>query len=302
MSASAQEIVLRGKGVHTGLSSEIRIQKRIQERGDSGSLRFFWPGWDGPLLPEDLSALQRRAKRATLLEGEEGQIFRTPEHLLAAALFFTDAPLDVHCDAGEPPGLDGSAQPFYKALIQIAPEFASPPHWKEYGSELQWEYDGLEGQIKASPAAAFSVDYVWDKPPLNQRFRVSDAVAAAHEILPARTFILYGEWRTAMEFADLLTGVDMDSGLLFAESKGEFDAAHREYPEFEGRNFPLLHPESLRLEEEPVRHKILDLLGDLALMGLALPRLRLEIRNGGHALNHLLLEQLLHERCEPTRC
>ena len=52
------------------------------------------------------------------------------------------------------------------------------------------------------------------------------------------------------------------------------------------------------MEQEPVRHKILDLLGDLALIGLALPRLRLEIRNGGHALNHLLLEQLLHERIE----
>ena len=56
----------------------------------------------------------------------------------------------------------------------------------------------------------------------------------------------------------------------------------------------LLHPESERMENEAVRHKILDLLGDLALLGFKLPRLRLCIRNGGHALNHLLLERLQH--------
>jgi UDP-3-O-acyl-N-acetylglucosamine deacetylase len=49
------------------------------------------------------------------------------------------------------------------------------------------------------------------------------------------------------------------------------------------------------VEQEAVKHKILDLLGDLALLGLKLPRLRLLVRNGGHALNHLLLERLQHE-------
>ncbi len=117
-------------------------------------------------------------------------------------------------------------------------------------------------------------------------------------ILPARTFILYKEWLAAQAVADLLAGADGDSGLLLAESREEFEVACRNRPEFEGRSFPLLHPKAFRMEQEPVRHKILDLMGDLALLGLALPRLRLDIRNGGHALNHLLLEQLLHERLE----
>ena len=49
------------------------------------------------------------------------------------------------------------------------------------------------------------------------------------------------------------------------------------------------------MQDELARHKVLDLLGDLALNGLALPKLRLTIRNGGHALNHLLLDRLQGE-------
>ena len=84
--------------------------------------------------------------------------------------------------------------------------------------------------------------------------------------------------------------------MLFARSQKEFDSAKVQNSGFKGKTFPLLHPESERVDQEPVKHKILDLLGDLALLDLALPRLRINIRNGGHALNHLLLEQLQNER------
>ena len=288
------EIVLQGKGVHTGLPCGIRFQRR----NDDGGIRFFWPGWANPLAPEDLGSLQLLVRRSTILEGPEGQKIRTPEHLLAACLFFADVPLDIFCDSSEPPGLDGSSLPFYNALSRIFPEAAKAPQWSEYSSNLDWTYEGPEGSLRASPANSFSVDYTWDKPPLQERVAVETPSDTVNEILPARTFILHREWLAAKGAADLLVGANEDSGLLLAESREEFEAACRNHPEFEGRNFPLLHPQIFRMEQEPVRHKILDLLGDLALLGLVLPRLRLEISNGGHALNHLLLEQLLHERLE----
>jgi UDP-3-O-acyl-N-acetylglucosamine deacetylase len=278
------EITLRGKGLHTGLSSTVEIRRR----GDSDGIRFYWPGWEKPLVPADLISLHRQARRATILKGWEGQEFRTPEHLLAAALFFADKPLDVICSAQEPPGLDGSAEPFYMALS----EAANPSGWREYASELRWDYEGPEGKLSASPSDHFSVEYEWEV----WRTELPDAETAVEGILPARTFILYREWLTMKDAGDLLAGTDAGSGLLLAESPDGFEAALQAHPEFQGRAFPLLHPGSFRMDLEPVRHKILDLLGDLALMGLALPKLRLEIRNGGHALNHRLLEQLQHER------
>ena len=285
-------MVLRGKGIHSGLSSAVQVRRR----DDSLGMRFFWPGWTVPLLPKDLGLLHRHARHSTILEGMGGEKIRTPEHLLAAALFFADAPLDVSCDVSEPPGLDGSALPFYNLLEHAAPEAVKPPHWREYPSDLKWEYIGPEGSLRATPSETFSVEYEWDKPSQKQSFILRDAATAVREILPARTFIHYREWLMARDAADLLAGADSESGLLLAESREEFDAARRIHPQFQGSEFPLLHPGAFRGEQEPVRHKILDLLGDLALSGLALPKLWLEVRNGGHALNHLLLDELLQEQ------
>jgi hypothetical protein len=108
-----------------------------------------------------------------------------------------------------------------------------------------------------------------------------------------------------------MAGADADSGLLLAESEVEhrgllaartIDPARSPHPareesrgraELRGGPFPLLNRPDWRLEDEPVKHKVLDLLGDLALAGLALPRAEIEIRNGGHGVNHQLLARLL---------
>ncbi|HAO98547.1 MAG TPA: hypothetical protein DCQ83_00725 [Fibrobacteres bacterium] len=287
MTTSTHEaVVLRGRGVHTGISSSVEVRRR----DDEGGLRFFWPGSMESILPVDLISFRREARRSTVLKSASGQSIRTPEHLLAAALFFAEQPLDVVCDAAELPGLDGSAAPFYEAFSGIA----EPATWREYDSELRWEYEGPEGSIRTIPFDSFSLEYEWRA----ERFSLFVSDIAIQEILPARTFIHYRKWIAVKRDADLLAGVDAGSGLLLADSPEEFASAREKHPEFEGQSFPLLHPARFRMKQEVVKHKILDLLGDLALLDLSLPKLRLEIRDGGHALNHLLLEQLQHERRE----
>jgi UDP-3-O-acyl-N-acetylglucosamine deacetylase len=292
--ASTIELELRGRGLHTGTDSAIRFHPRSP---DGKGLRFFWP--DGPLTPEALGHWDRRVKRSTELRWQNSSI-RTPEHLLAAALFFADCALDIHCDAEEPPGLDGSAKPFFELLSQAAPEAVFAPGWRTFPSQLSWSYEGPEGSLQAEPAADFSVEYELDRFPLREHFGLSDPMTATQEILPARTFIFYREWCSAVQAPGLLQGVGSESGLLITESQAEYEEAKTAFPELRGLGFPLLHPQRFRMDQEPVKHKILDLLGDLALLGLALPRLRLRIRNGGHALNHLLLERLQHERKQNT--
>jgi UDP-3-O-[3-hydroxymyristoyl] N-acetylglucosamine deacetylase len=276
--------------LHTGSTSRLHIHPRDP---DGQGLRFFWPA--GPLTPEALSGWTRRAKRSTYLQAGNESI-RTPEHLLAAALFFAGSPLDVCCDAEEPPGMDGSALPFFQLFSQADPEAVSAPGWRTFASQLHWNHAGPEGTLQAEPAADFSVEYELDRMSLRQHYTLRDPAAALREILPARTFIFYRDWRAASQTLGLLQGADAESGLLMAASPEEYGEAKAAFPELRGLGFPLLHPEGFRMDQEPVKHKILDLLGDLALLGLALPRLRLRIRNGGHALNHLLLEQLQHER------
>jgi UDP-3-O-acyl-N-acetylglucosamine deacetylase len=282
--------------VHSGAASLLTVTRRAQDASDNRGLRFFWPGFDGPVDGTTLAGLRRSARRATVLENDTGGTMRTPEHLLAAALFFAEAPLDVHLDAVEPPGLDGSSLPFYQLLFSAAPKGA----WRarEYDSKLKWEHDGPEGSLRARPHDHFSVEYLWEDGAIRQAFELDHVSEAPERVLPARTFILYRDWKKFSREPDLLAGAGADSGLLIASTPEEFAEALKNLPESRGTAFPLVHPEAFRLENEPARHKVLDLLGDLALNGLALPRLRLTVRNGGHALNHLLLNQLQQERLQ----
>ncbi len=291
---------LSGLSLHSGSPSTVRAVLRDD---DGLGIRFHVPGFPEPLDARNLGSMLRSARRATILtHPETGAVWRTPEHLLAASLFFAAAPLDVHCDTDEPPGLDGSARAWFTALAMAAP--ASAPH-AEYAAG-GWMHDGPEGFLRALPAEKFSVESVIERGAFRDSFRLETFGAAPAEVLPARTFIFLRDWASLKRHASaatdgsaLLGGTGEESGLLLAESPHEFAQARKEYPTLSGNAFPLLHPAAMRFPHEPARHKILDLLGDLALNGLALPKLRLEIRNGGHALNHLLLERLHHERSHP---
>jgi UDP-3-O-[3-hydroxymyristoyl] N-acetylglucosamine deacetylase len=296
-------ILLAGPGLHDGLPARLRLGLRAESGGSPGagpSLRF--PGL-GPLPPAALGRLSRQARRSTRLGDGEAAI-GTPEHLLAALLFFPDLPVEVECDAAELPGLDGSALPFREALARLAsgqafpppstPPSSSPflPAWREYPSDLDFTYHWGYGHMRVRPAAGFSVLWRLDRPPLQQAFRLADACTAFREILPARTFAFHGEWLQALQ-AGLMAGATQDSGLLLAASEGEHRELLARHPDWRGGPYPLLNQPAWRMPDEPVKHKILDLLGDLALLGLALPRLEIEILNGGHAANHHLMGRLL---------
>jgi UDP-3-O-[3-hydroxymyristoyl] N-acetylglucosamine deacetylase / 3-hydroxyacyl-[acyl-carrier-protein] dehydratase len=278
--------VLSGRALHSGVPSTVRIVRRAD---DGLGIRFMFPGFTAPLTARDLSALTRSVRRATVLSHGSGAVIRTPEHLLAAALFFAEEPLDIICDADEPPGLDGSARPWFTGLAAVAQKVSPTP---EYDTELTWHHTGREGELRAEPAPCFSVVYTLERGSFRETFHLESSALAPAEILPARTFIFWKDWRALSGEKSLLTGAGMDSGLLLAESPEEYESARVLHPECAGATFPLLHPHSYRFEAEAARHKVLDLLGDLALNGLALPKLRLTITNGGHALNHLLLDAL----------
>jgi UDP-3-O-[3-hydroxymyristoyl] N-acetylglucosamine deacetylase len=212
----------------------------------------------------------------------------TPEHLLAALLFFAEAPLDISADAAELPGLDGSALPWREALARLAPPAAA---WREYPCDLAWEHRWRDGHIAVRPSDRFRARYILDRGPLRQVVEAEDAPTAYRDILPARTFAFHADWKAATE-RGLMAGADAGSGLLLAGSEAEWRELRRAHPEWPAGPYPLLNQAAWRMPDEPARHKLVDLLGDLALNGLALPRLAIEVRNGGHHAHHLLLSRL----------
>jgi UDP-3-O-acyl-N-acetylglucosamine deacetylase len=291
--ADLASVVLIGKGLHTGQSSQLSF--RLADKQDNHGVAFSEPSFFSPAFPQsltmqDISVLPRSNARSTVL-GNGSMAIRTPEHLWAALLFFHDLPVKINCDTSEIPGLDGSALPFRQALSSLSPTHALRPAWREYSTDLQWEYDWGYGHMRVRPATSFCVRYILERGPVVQSFVLRDPSVAWAEILPARTFVFYREWEIG-KAQGLMAGAGLDSGLLLAESQEEHAQFLSMHSDWSGGPFPLLNQPQWRMDNELVKHKILDLLGDLALAGLALPKLDIEIRNGGHSINHLLLEKL----------
>src|SRR5690606_2986085 len=295
---------LSGLGLHGGAQSRLTFSLRAEsaEPGEGGKgaevaekgprLRFAGSGF---IYPRQLAGFARRADRSTRLDAG-GYSVRTPEHLLAALLFFSDLPVDVDCNAEEPPILDGSALPFREALSRLAPPpHAGCPAWREYPCALEWEHAWDRGYIRVRPSDHFRVRFELDVPPFRQSFVLEDAAAAWQEILPARTFALHREWREAAA-RGIMAGAGPDAGLILADSPEEHAELMRLHPEWPGGPYPLLNRPGWRVDSELAKHKILDVLGDLALGNLALPALDVDILNGGHWINHLLLDRLAGAR------
>lgn len=294
---------LEGRGIHTGLPGRVEFLRRDPAEGNAGSpprgIRFILDGGgeggdsaERVLAPADLARLPRAARRATVL-GEGAGALHTPEHLLAAMLFFADSDLDVRIAGPEVPNLDGSASPFRDALAELFPERAAAPRWREKPCGLAWEHAWTGGHIRIEPAERFSLAFELERPGLSQRTLVSTPTEAWRDVLPARTWIHLRDWEKGVA-AGLLRGAEAESGLLLAGTWEEHRGAKALHADWPAGPYPLINRSAWRMEAEPVRHKVLDLLGDLALLDLSLPRAEIEVRNGGHHANHLLLERLRH--------
>jgi len=212
--------------------------------------------------------------RCTTL-GPPGAEVATAEHLLSAlaGLGVTDALVEVR--GPELPILDGSAAPFVRAILDAGLRDADPPP-APITLRAPVVVEDRGATITAEPADAFSASYALDYGPgapiPPQRAAWSGNPAAyAEQIAPARTFCLRAEaeaMRAAGLFAHLTT-----RDMLVLDASGPIDNA-------------------LRFPDEPARHKLLDLIGDLALLGRPLLA-RVHAGRSGHALTHRLTAAIL---------
>lgn len=196
----------------------------------------------------------------------------TVEHLLFALSISFNTAL-VELDAPEIPIVDGSALPFIDAFADSRDADARrffhvplPIRITEGKSTAQL-VPCIDGE---SPCYTVQLDY---PPPICQMsFQIfPESVDFENEIAPARTFAL-AEDVCRLQAQGLARGGTLNNALVF-DDHGP------------------LNPEGLRFSDEPARHKMLDLIGDLSLLG-ALPLAHIHILRPGHALNHRIVQAL----------
>lgn len=241
---------LAGRGLHTGVPVNLTIHP-----GQDG-LAFRLGGTRVAARPENVTDTTRSTKL-----GEVGTI----EHLMSAfaGLEITDA--EVELDAPELPGLDGSAEPYVRAMLaagfETLEERATPDLFRRVFIQ---EDDGTKlaiGKGTGHWRYAYITSPRW---PGEQAFEDLDVVAVYPEqIAPARTFALAEEIPMIIQMG-LGQGLDESSALILG---------------IEGyKNEP-------RFPDEPSRHKLLDLIGDLYLAGVPIRALNVVAERSGHRAN-----------------
>ncbi len=254
-----------GRGLHGGRRSRIEVRPRPPGSG----LSVIFDGRDRPVASLEMSGSGRTT---VLRDPVSARELAGVEHLLAAlaGLDVWDAALAAEAD--EVPVLDGSALPFARAL-GAALEHGPPADALVLSGPVRVESRGAWIVAEPSDRLALDVAVEFPHPRVGaQRFVWSEADGTVlRDLCPARTFGFLDELPELRQ-RGLAAGGGLDCALVF-DSAG------------------VLNPEGPRFEDEPVRHKTLDLLGDLALVGRPL-RARVRAHRPSHALNHALVRSL----------
>ena len=224
-------------------------------------------------LRADVGSVERVAYATTLMS--RGVWISTVEHLLSAlyALGIDNAYIEL--DNFEVPILDGSALPYTEAIQQAGiVQLAAPRNYIRIDKPFMLEENGKT--IAIHPSDTLSLEYeIGFKHPLIGYQKLEVEITPENYcslIAPARTFGFYHEVE-ALQAAGLVRGGSLENAIVLTENG-------------------MLNETSLRYPDEFVRHKILDLLGDFALIGQPVLG-RLTANRAGHALHTRFVAQLL---------
>ena len=264
----AQETSLEGTGLHSGKKAHLRFLPSESNKGIIFKRVDVSPAKSIPINDFEFTEHKRRTAIA-----KNGVEVHTVEHLMAALWALSIDNITIEIDTEELPGLDGSADGYYKALKSLGVTEQDTPRKILKIKEPLW-YDKKEAFIGIFPGRNFKISYLLDVPsPAIGRQALSielDGESFAKEIAPARTFCLREE-------AEMLIKMGFGKG---ADTKNTLVM---------DKNGPI--DNVLRFPDEPVRHKILDLIGDLYLVGCPI-ECRVIAIGSGHDLNIEIVKML----------
>jgi UDP-3-O-[3-hydroxymyristoyl] N-acetylglucosamine deacetylase len=259
--------VVYGLGLHSGQRTGMVLQPLPE-----GSGLHFVTLPTGIEMPAYVESVAETDYATTL--SREGENIRTVEHLLSAlhAYGVGNLLIKVH---GEIPVLDGSALEFCRILEEVGVTDQDEPQ-KEIVIDRRYEVGGSgEKVLSIEPADVFSVSYLLRYPaPVGEQsyeFTLSTPEDYKREVAPARTFGFMKDLKMLNELG-LGSGGRLDNFILVGEDE-------------------VINTE-LRFPDEFVRHKILDIIGDLYLAGYPI-RGKVTARLTGHRDNIALLRQIV---------
>src|SRR5213079_1709488 len=266
-----------GTSLHTGEKVTLKLQPAPVDHGIKFKRKDLA---DEPTIDANVANL-KTVERATTI-GEGSVRVHTVEHVLSALSAMGVDNATIEMDANEPPIGDGSAQPYVDLIKRAGPVPQDAPR-KFFSVREAMHVEAKSGALLVVlPDEKFRISCTQAGP--NNRFTqyLSTEITPAiyeREIAPARTFVYYEEVEPLME-KNLIKGGSLENAIVV---RGE----------------AILSKEPLRFADEFVRHKILDVIGDLALIGTRIRGHIIAVKPG-HAANAELARAIVKQHAKIT--
>ena len=261
-----------GIGLHTGVAVQIKLMPAPPDTG----YVFRRTDLGGFEIPATVESVAHCGYATTLMR--TGVMLSTVEHLLAALRGANVDNVYIDVDNLEIPILDGSAEVFIE-MIERAGVVEQPLARRALLVRERVSFEQGNRRISVEPADSYEIDCLIDfSHPLIgiQRFALQLADGAfSREIAAARTFG-FTEEIEALQRSNLIRGGSLDNAIVLTPDG-------------------MLNQTGLRFRDEFVRHKILDIIGDLALLGMPILG-RVVAERSGHILHAGLMSKLLRVR------
>lgn len=295
----SKSVTLDGIGLHTGHAVRLTFHPADQNSGIRFRRSDIPDHVEIPALVENVVEISR----GTVL-GRNGAKVYTVEHVLSAVAGLGIDNLVIELSSDEPPVKDGSAKPFVEALQSVG--FVEQEAVREYfvvEKTIAYHNEKDRIDIVVMPASEFRVTYMIDyiHPSVGTQYTSLYSLEEfVNEFSSSRTFCLLSETED-LKKRGLIQGGSLDNAVVFVDRELGRDDLQRlaKLFHYDGEvklGQSTLDERPLRFRNEPVRHKVLDLIGDLSLVGAPIRGHVLAAR-GGHA-SHVEVARILRKACE----
>src|SRR5947207_8912559 len=264
------EVGISGTGIHTG----VLVDMILKPAGPNFGIQFQRSDLPGePAIKADCD-LVTDTSRGTTLESN-GIKINTVEHVLAALIGMGVDNILISLNGPEVPIIDGSSEPFVEIIEKAGVEEQSADKiWYTIDQNILYKDEKKNVELIAIPADEYSITTLIDfnSPVLGtQHAGLKHIRDFKNEIAPCRTFCFLHELEMLLD-NNLIKGGDFDNAIVVVDKPIDNKEMSRLAKVF-GKERIVVKSEGylnnieLRLPNEPARHKLLDVVGDLALVG-----------------------------------
>ncbi|MBK9339096.1 MAG: bifunctional UDP-3-O-[3-hydroxymyristoyl] N-acetylglucosamine deacetylase/3-hydroxyacyl-ACP dehydratase [Lewinellaceae bacterium] len=280
-------VSVEGVGLHTGKAVTLTFKPAPANHGYRFQ-RVDLP--DQPVVPADVKFVVS-TNRGTTLRSGEAQV-ATVEHVLSALTGLGIDNVLMEINGPEMPIMDGTAMPFVGVLNTAGQtELEAEREYFVITEPISYKDELLGIELLALPADSFEATVMIDfnSRVLGQQFAALNHMADyTGEIAPCRTFVFVHELEKLLEMG-LIKGGDLENAIVIADRKMDQDELDMLAQKMGKKSINVdsegvLNTVKLHFQNEPARHKLLDVIGDLALIGKPI-RGKIVATKPGHTAN-----------------